>query len=72
MEKYIASYLVIKDGKTIHGLRTCDASSHAEAYGIMKRGISSIYKGYTIHISNIITIYSILDETFDIKEFESQ
>lgn len=72
-QMYICSWLARSwSGVVTHGIGTCDASSHAEAYGIIKGNIAEQFPKHVIHIANIASLDSLSKRVFDVREFESQ
>lgn len=70
---YLCSWLARStNGAVTHGVGTCDASSHAEAYGIIKRNVAREFPRHVVHLANIMSLNSLSKKIFDAQEFESQ
>jgi len=70
--RYIASYAMIKSLSTKHGIVAVDANSPAEAFGKMKRNLVKDNLVGRIHVSNVLSVEDIINDTKELEpeEFE--
>ena len=68
---YIASYLITTFNAHIHGLIVREATTPAEAFGQMRKGLRVQFpKANKIHIANIVAVEDLVNDQVTPYEFE--